>query len=481
MALNNHRGDAGGHLHPQLIERNCEASHTENYKALSGWRQTAMRVGLVLSFLFAVVFVPVAAQDAVPVVVDAFGEEVEIADASRIITIDGSITEIVFALGAQDQVVARDDSSLYPPAALALDSVGYVRRLSAEPVLALDPTLIITTESIGPVEAVDQLKESGVTFLILPSAESIEGIISNIQTIATALGREAEAVAVIERIETDFAAAQSLLETVESAPRVMFIYARGAGAISVAGTDTSAAAMIELVGAENAVTEFSGYQPITAESVVTAAPDVILLMTAGLDSIGGVDGLLEQPGIAQTPAGENRRVVAMEDLYLLGFSTRIGTAVLDLTYLIHEELEPSIITLLRADGDFNTLLRAFEIGGQTALLSGDSEYTLFAPTDEAIANTFPPEVLEGFFSSSISVQATFSYHLLEGVQNSEALAALAGGDPVQTLYSNGALAVSLNEDGGLVLNDSVNVTEADIVAGNGVIHVIDGVLVPARP
>lgn len=246
MSFNNHRGDAGGHLHPQLIERNCDASHTGNYRLLSGVRQTAIRLGLVLAFVFAFVFVPVAAQDAAPVVVDAFGEEVEIVDASRVITIDGSITEIVFALGAQDQVVARDDSSLYPPAALALDSVGYVRRLSAEPVLALDPTLIITTESIGPVEAVDQLKESGVTFLILPAADTIEGIIANIETIATALGREAEAVPVIERIETDYAATQALLETVESSPRVMFIYARGAGAISVAGTDTSAEAMIAL-------------------------------------------------------------------------------------------------------------------------------------------------------------------------------------------------------------------------------------------
>lgn len=430
---------------------------------------------LVLAAL-CLVAAPALAQEVT--VTDAYGETITITDASRVITIDGSVTEIVFGLGAADQVVARDDSSLYPPQVNTLESVGYVRQLSAEPVLSLNPTLIITTTSVGPQEAVDQLVASGVTFLVVPAATTVEGVISNVETIATALGRETEGAALVERIQSDYAAAQELQASVETHPRVMFIYARGAGAVSVAGTNTSADAMLKLAGVENAVTDYEGYKPITAEAVVAAAPDVILMMTGGLESIGGVDGLAEQPGIAQTPAGENKHIVAVEDLYLLGFSTRIGTAVLDLTYLLHDELTPPILTLLRADGRFNTLLRGLDIAGQTTLLSGEGPYTLFAPTDEAIAAVLPPDVLEGFFSSTISVQATLAYHLLDGAFTADDLAAEAG-TPVTTLYPDATLTIATSDDG-LLINDTVHVTDT-WTASNGVIQVIDGLLLPPRP
>lgn len=470
-------GDTGGTLHPQLASRGSNTSLTLKYSEGKSLRQMVIIV-VALVAMMSLSFVNVSAQDAevaAPVVVDAYGEEVTIADASRVITVDGSITEIVFALGASEQVIARDDSSLYPPSALALESVGYVRRLSAEPVLALDPTLIITTESVGPVEAVDQLKASGVTFLVLPAATTIEGIIANVETIAAALGYEAEAVALIEKIQADYDAAVALQAQVETKPRVMFIYARGAGAVSVAGTNTSADAMIALAGAENAVTEFEGYLPITAEAVVTAAPDIFLLMSAGLSSVGGVDGLLELPGIAETPAGQNRRVVAVEDLYLLGFSTRTGTAALDLTYLLHDELPTPLLSVLRADGRFNTLQRALGIAGQEALLTGEDSYTLFAPTDEVFAEAFPPEVIEGFLASVISVQATLAYHILPGVVTVDDVAAA---ETLQPLFDGSTIAVSAGETGP-ALNGSVHVTET-LEASNGLIHVVDGVLLPSR-
>ncbi len=472
-------GDTGGHPHPRLKARGVDTSHLRDYKRRIAARQNAFWLGVLMSCVWLCFIVPVQGQSGEPVtVVDAFGETVTISDSSRIVTVGGPVTEIVFALGAGDRVVARDDSSLYPPEVNALESVGYVRTLSAEPVLATAPTLIIAEPDAGPPEAVEQLRASGVTFLIVPHQDSIEGVIETITTIATALGREAEGAALIEQIEADYAAAQALLETIESRPRVMFIYARGAGAVSVAGTNTSADTMIALAGGENAVTEYEGYKPITAEAVVAAQPDVILLMSRGLDSLGGVDGLLEQPGIAQTPAGENRRVVAMDDLYLLGFSTRTGTAVLDLAYLLHDELEPPLLTLLRADGRFNTLLKAIDAAGQTALLSGDTPYTLFAPTDEAFA-ALPPGMLDGLMSSTISLQAVLSYHILEGRVLAEDVVALDG-QTAQTLYPDGTLQVSVG-DAGVMLDDNVMIIETDKIAGNGVIHVIDNVLVPQRP
>jgi iron complex transport system substrate-binding protein len=471
--INISRGEIGGHLSPRLV-RGFASPQAPYYTGFA-------RFVTAFIVFVALMVVPANAQeDDAITVIDAYGEEVVITDASRIITIGGSVTEIVFALGAGEQVIARDTSSLYPPEALALPDVGYIRQLSAEPVVALDPTLIITTPDIGPEEAVTQLREVGVTFLVLPGGDSLEGVIERTRVTAQALGLEEQGDAVIARIESDYAQAQTLLEGVESRPRVMFIYARGVGAVSVAGANTSAATMIELAGGENAVTEYEGYRPITAESVVASAPDVILLMTRGLDSIDGVAGLLEQPGIAQTPASENQRVIAMDDLYLLGFSTRTGTAVLDLAYLLHEELEAPLITLLRADGRFNQLLNALEIAGQVELLTSGGPFTLFAPTDDAFASAFPPEVLAGFLSSTISVQATLSYHLLDGVVSTEDLLAQADA-PVQTLYPDGVLTVGAGEDGGVLLNGSVNIVQADIVGGNGVIHVIDGLLLPARP
>ncbi|MEL6310689.1 MAG: fasciclin domain-containing protein, partial [Chloroflexota bacterium] len=285
------------------------------------------------------------------------------------------------------------------------------------------------------------------------TSATIEGVVTKIEVIAEALSLVDTGAELVATIENDFAEAQTLLDTVESVPRVMFIYARGAGALSVAGMNTSAGTMIELAGAENAITEFEGFQPLTAEAVVTAAPDVILLMTRGLESVGGVEGLLELPGIAQTPAGENARVVAMDDLYLLGFSTRIGTAVLDLTYFLHEELEPPLITVLRADGRFNTLLTAVEAAGQVPLLNTPGPYTIFAPTDDAFA-ALPPGMMDGLMSSTISLQAVLSYHILDGAFMAEDVVASdwAG---LQTLYPAGSLAVSVTADG-VTLNETVN-------------------------
>lgn len=466
-------GKMGGHPSSRAM-RGLSVPQSFNYTQIA---QLLMVLVLLIGIL------PVYAQEEAvatePVtVIDAFGEEVVITDTSRIVSIGGSVTEIVFALGAGDQVIARDMSSLYPPAVNELESVGYVRQISSEPIVALDPTLIITNLDAGPPEAIEQLKAVGIPFFVIPGDDTVEGVSVKIEAVAQALGLEEAGAELIAKHEAAYAQAQELLETVESAPTVMFIYARGAGAVSVAGEGTSAHTMIELAGGVNAVEGHSGYQPITAESVVASAPEIILLMTRGLESLGGIDGLLEQPGIAQTPAGENRRVIAVDDLYLLGFSDRLGNAVLDLTYLLHDELETPITTLLRADGRFDTFLNALEIGGQTEFLTTGGPFTVFAPTDEAYLNAFPAEVLAGFFRSVISVQSTNSYHFVEGVYSAEALAEL---EEISTLYPSGNIAISTSDEGGLLLNGAVNVTTADIEAGNGVIHIIDSLLVPERP
>lgn len=261
------------------------------------------------------------------------------ADTSRIVTLGGSVTEIVYALDAGDSVVGVDASSVYPEAATEKPSVGYFRQLPAEGVLSLDPSLVLALEGTGPPAILDQLRSAGVRVEVIPDAPTVESAKQKVRQIAELIGRTVQGDTLIQRMERDLAEARALRQEATSAPRVLFIYARGSGSMNVAGRGSSAEAMIELAGAQNAITGFEGYKPMTAEAVVSAAPDVLLLLTRGLDSVGGVDGLLDQPGIDLTPAGENRRVVAMDDLLLLGFGPRLGTAVKELTVKLHPELE----------------------------------------------------------------------------------------------------------------------------------------------
>ena len=257
----------------------------------------------------------------------------------RIVSLGGPVTEVIYALGAEDRLVGVDASSLYPQEAQELPSVGYFRQVPAEGILSLGPTLVLASEETGPPATLEQLRSAGVEVKVIPSAASAEGATAKIRTVAEALGLPEKGEALIEQMGEDLAEARALHGDVSTLPRVLFIYARGAGTMQVAGEGSSAEAMIELAGAENAITGFEGYKPMTAEAVAAAAPDVILVLDRGLESIGGVDGLIEQPGISLTPAGKNRRIAQMDDLLLLGFGPRLGEAVLELTQTLHPELQ----------------------------------------------------------------------------------------------------------------------------------------------
>lgn len=260
-------------------------------------------------------------------------------EAERILPLGGSVTEIVYALDEGERVVGVDASSVYPEAATEKPDVGYYRQLSAEGVLSLDPDLILALEGTGPPAVLDQLRSADVRVETIADEPTVEGAKQKIRRIAELLGQADAGNELIAEMERQLAEARALREEADTTPRVLFIYARGSGTMNVAGSGTSAEAMIELAGAENALADVDGFKPLTAEAVVEAAPDVILMLTRGLDSVGGVDGVLEQPGIELTPAGENRRIVAMDDLLLLGFGPRLGTAVRTLTEQLHPELE----------------------------------------------------------------------------------------------------------------------------------------------
>lgn len=275
-------------------------------------------------------------------VTDSSGAEVTVTDVSRIVTLNGDITETVFALGLGGNVVADDVSALYPPEAAALPKIGYQRELNVEGILSFEPTVVIGDEEAGPPEVIQQLRNAGIPVVIVSSdTTSIYGPVDEIRQVGQALGIPAEGDALATKLETQLQEAEALAATASSKPRVAFLYIRGQGTQMIAGSGTSADLVIAAAGGINAGADsgIQGYAPITPEALVAAAPDVILVMQAGLASVGGVEGLLAIPGVSQTPAGESGNVVAFEDLYLLGFGPRLGEAVHDLTLALHPDLD----------------------------------------------------------------------------------------------------------------------------------------------
>jgi iron complex transport system substrate-binding protein len=187
---------------------------------------------------------------------------------------------------------------------------------------------VIASADAGPPAALEQLRTAGVRVEIVPTAISIDDAAARIAAVGVALDMPVAATALARRVRTEAARAHARCCAVPPSqpPRAVLVYARGAGTAMLAGAGTSAAAMLRLAGACNAVSA-TGFKPISAESLVEAAPDVIVIPERGLASIGGEAGLLAMPGVADTPAGRARRIVAMDDLLLLGFGARLPAAI----------------------------------------------------------------------------------------------------------------------------------------------------------
>ncbi len=259
--------------------------------------------------------------------------------ADRVVSIGGSITEIVYALGAGDGLVAVDSTSLYPQSAQDLPDVGYMRQLAAEPILALDPTLLLAVDDAGPPAVLDQLREAGTPLVVVPDDPTPEGVAEKVRIVADALGMNGEGETMAAQLTADFATLRDWIAATETKPKVLFLLSVGNGAPLAAGRDTSAAGIIELAGGANAVDGFDGYQPLSPEATVTAAPDVVLVTGRTFDLLGGQEAILSRPEIAATPAGRNGDLVVMDGLLLLGFGPRTPEAARALASALHPDLQ----------------------------------------------------------------------------------------------------------------------------------------------
>lgn len=244
----------------------------------------------------------------------------------RLVTIGGAITEVVYALGAQSQLVGSDTTSIYPAEALATPKVGYMRQLSAEGLLSLKPDAIIATTEAGPPVVLDAVRSAGVALELITADHSWGEVQRKIQAVGRAARLPAEAGQLQARLDAEWAAVLQTVAATRRRPRVLFILSHSASP-QVAGEKTAAHAVIGFAGGVNALGGFAGYRPMTAEAMASAAPDIILTSTQSIEAHGGVTAFWSRPELALTPAYARRALVMVDALQLLGFGPRMPQTI----------------------------------------------------------------------------------------------------------------------------------------------------------
>lgn len=274
--------------------------------------------------------------------VDGTGTEVTVESIDRIIPVDGDLAEVVFALGLGDRVVATDLSATYPPEVDGVPDIGYQRALGAEPIAAFEPTVVLATDLAQPIETLHQLRDLGIPVVVINREFTLDGPARKVMAVAEALGVPDRGLTLTATMEAELDAALERSTAVTDRPRTLVLYLRGEQTQLIFGAGTGVDVILPAVGATDVAAELGieGTRQLTAEAVLRAAPEVLVVTTTGLASVGGLDGFLAIPGIARTPAGESGRVLVYEDQFLLGLGPRFGQLVARLAADLHPDAPP---------------------------------------------------------------------------------------------------------------------------------------------
>lgn len=269
-------------------------------------------------------------------VVSNDGVPVTVTDISRIVAVDqnGTIGETIFALGLGENLVGRDIATSFPDAAHIPNVTPGGHSLNAEAIMALSPTVVLTDTGIGPRAVQMQLRNAGIPVVFLDPERKLSTVAAQIEAVAAALGVQDAGRALADRTQAEIDDAIAAVPTTDDPLKVAFLYQRGSTVSLLGGPGGGSDEMITAIGGIDAGTASGltkAYTQVTSEAMIVAAPDAILMMTGGLESVAGVDGLVSLPGIAQTPAGANRRVVDMDDSVLLSFGPSTGKVIRALT------------------------------------------------------------------------------------------------------------------------------------------------------
>jgi iron complex transport system substrate-binding protein len=262
-------------------------------------------------------------------VTDASDTSVTVSDASRIVVLNQAVAEIVISLGMKENIIGRDATTTLE-ALQAVEKVSNGHDVSAESVLSLRPTVVIGDTRTGPPEAIEQLRGAGISVVIAPEVWTLSALPARVTMIASALGVPKAGERLVALSENAIDDALKNVGAANSALRVAFLYVRGTASVYLLGGEGSGAD--ELIAAAGgvdvgALNGLAAFTPLTAEAIVQADPDVLLVMTRGLESVGGIDGLLSLPGVSSTRAAAARAVVVVDDDLLLSFGPRTGALI----------------------------------------------------------------------------------------------------------------------------------------------------------
>ncbi|MGO4387609.1 hemin ABC transporter substrate-binding protein [Microvirga sp. 2YAF29] len=257
----------------------------------------------------------------------------------RIVSIGGAVTEILYRLGLDQEIVGVDSTSQFPADALKTKKdVGYMRALGAEGILSLNPTLVLATEGSGPPDALRLVEQAGVPIIRIPDEPSAAGILRRVELVAQAVGAAERGKALTGEIEQGFARLSEQKKKVDLSVRALFVLSLQNGRPLVGGQGTTADAMLGLAGATNVASSLVGWKPLSDEGIIGAAPDAIVMMDRGPG--GAAPDPFALPAFAGTPAAAKRRLVVMDALYLLGFGPRTPDAARDLMAALHPDQMP---------------------------------------------------------------------------------------------------------------------------------------------
>lgn len=256
-----------------------------------------------------------------------FGLNANAAAPKRIITLSGALTETVDALGFGKSIVAVDVTSIYPAYIANLPKVSKNRTVSAEGLISFKPDLVLAPEGSVSKEIAYQLQSAGINLVNIKQEFSVTGSVAFIKAVAAPLQVPAKGEVLAKLTQAKVNKALAEVKKSAKTPKVLFIYARGTGVMLVAGQNTNIDAIIALAGGKNAAQGFDNFKPYTTESLIEANPDVILMFDFGLTSLGGADAVLNMPGVAQTNAGKNKKIVQMDGELLINFSVRLDQAI----------------------------------------------------------------------------------------------------------------------------------------------------------
>ena len=259
----------------------------------------------------------------------------------RIVSLGGDVTEIIYALGEGDRIVATDSTSVYPLAALTTKKVGYVRRLSAEGVLSVEPDLILISGAAGPEAALVQLRDTGVQMVEMKTEYTIDAVVEKARIVSEVLGVPEKGEAVIADIQADWYEAEAEIEALDMNPSVLFFSTLNDGTPTAAGTETAAHGIIEMLGGTNAFAQRTGYKPLSLEAAVAADPDIILVMNHVAGRMGSVEAVTEHPAISLTNAARNGLIFSVDAVQVMQFSPRTPQATAKLARDIKSKLDGS--------------------------------------------------------------------------------------------------------------------------------------------